>query len=410
MALFDLIKPQICELGKIKIGGRGAERQAQSGGTYRMPEKYDHFVVTGLHRVNGKTDGDLVQDKPLMAALQEKYGDSDGKLRQIPIALLSNDLEEVLQCSCIMYQGKRVAARSDGVTLVKFHDKTAGWLATPTETAWKPEYAELKDGKGNRHFKLHTTFNCVISAAHSKWGGVYKFRTTSKITASQLLGSLMHLQKLTGGILRGLPLRLVVRPIQVSPEGKTTTVYVVHVEMIGQDLQQVQELALKRAKFEVDNRRQLNRMALEYRELLSDPGTLETESEAAEIGEEFHPEGNQEETTYEADPLAEQLGIMPGAANGTNGTHEEKPAKEEKKPDAPPPVVEPAKTEKPATISKAKISRIHEFDATLGVEAVFDVIIKYAAKIDLLTAGQAESVIAELVEAARVAEEEGAAQ
>ena len=49
---------------------------------------------------------------------------------------------------------------------------------------------------------------------------VYKFRTTSRISASQLVGSLVQLQQLTGGVLRGLPLQLVVRPIRVTPDGK----------------------------------------------------------------------------------------------------------------------------------------------------------------------------------------------
>ena len=48
--LSDLIKPRLPELGKIKIGGLGQERQARSGGTYRQPVKDDHFTIKNLHR------------------------------------------------------------------------------------------------------------------------------------------------------------------------------------------------------------------------------------------------------------------------------------------------------------------------------------------------------------------------
>ena len=41
--------PTLPERGKIKIGQHGAERQGKSG-TYRLPVKLDHFVVTTLHR------------------------------------------------------------------------------------------------------------------------------------------------------------------------------------------------------------------------------------------------------------------------------------------------------------------------------------------------------------------------
>ena len=46
MALRDLLVPRVAEIGKIKIGYLGEERQAKGGGTYRQPLKLDRFLVT----------------------------------------------------------------------------------------------------------------------------------------------------------------------------------------------------------------------------------------------------------------------------------------------------------------------------------------------------------------------------
>src|SRR4051812_46966795 len=112
-SLSHLITPRICELGKIKIGGLGEQRQSKSGGNYRMPVKYNHFVITTLQR-DGQ--GGLVPDEQQINSLSE-YADSDGKLRQLPVAVLSNDIQDIIQASLVWYNGKRLAARSDGKTL-----------------------------------------------------------------------------------------------------------------------------------------------------------------------------------------------------------------------------------------------------------------------------------------------------
>jgi hypothetical protein len=307
MPLSDILSPRICELGKIKIGGLGEERKARNGNTWRMPRKDDHFTITTLYRGPG---GDLLPDTKLMESLGE-YADSDGKLRQLPVMLLSNDPEEVMQSAWVFYKGKRVAARSDGKTLTKFFDGNE-WLSEPVQKPWDPAMGQAKDSKGNPFFKLHTTLNVVIAAKQARWGGFYKFRTTSEISANQLYGSILHLSQLTGGILRGLPLRLVVRPIQVHPNGQVSTVYVVHLELLGPDLTAIQQQALDRAKFELANAQQLNRARIEYRKLLTSPGENESANDQADVADEYHP--SEPDAPPEApDPLAQRLGLQPPA-------------------------------------------------------------------------------------------------
>jgi hypothetical protein len=308
MPLSDLIQPRLIELGKIKIGSLGEERKSSGGGTWRLPQKLDHFLITTMNRDKA---GSLIQDTDLMEYLASQgFAGTDGKLRELPISLLSNDVEDVMQSAYVWYEGKKCAARSDGKTLTKLYDGRARkWLETPEEVDWKPEYAQLKTDKGAPRFKLHSTFNCIIAAKESRWGGVYKLRTTSVISAQQLYSSILHIRELTGGVLRGLPLRLVVRPVQVSPDGKTSTVYVVHVELRGSSLDEVQQLALKRAQFELANRQALDKAKAEYKTLLALPGYRESAEEQSEIAQEFHPETFESAPPAKVDPLTAALGI-----------------------------------------------------------------------------------------------------
>lgn len=282
-----LLRPRLCELGKIKIGRKGAERQKQGGGTYRLPEKLDHFIITTLQR-DGKDD--LVQDTALMEQLVAEHGDPDGKLRRLPIRVLSNDIEDLLQAAYVAYRGRTCLARcEDGETITRFVDRQGNFLEKPVEEPWRDDLLDLKNDQGGPLWKKHTKFACVIASSSANWGGVYFLRTTSEITGDQLLGSLMHVRDLTCGVLRGIPLRLVVRPMQVTPDGKPTTVHVVHIELAGQDLGEVQRLALDQRRHELDYAKQIAATERQYRKLLKAPGIDEDTVEAEDVSSEFHP-------------------------------------------------------------------------------------------------------------------------
>jgi len=285
--LSDILKPQLVELGSVKIGTLGEERPKRGGGTFRLPVKLTSFWITT--RVRGD-DGILKPDEPLMEALKEQYADPDGQLRRIPIALLSDNIEEVLRSAWVHYRGKACFARSDGKTLIKFRDmKTGDVLPEPEEMPWKDEYAEQKFN-GAPLFKKHTALTFVIASQEATYGGVYRFRTTSVISADQLYGSLLHLKQLTGGVLTGMPLILRVRPIIVMPEGKPTTVHVVHVELHGPDLMALQQRALEVTRFRKAHRLEMQQIQREMRLIAHDPGWDEDEATQAEMQQEFHPE------------------------------------------------------------------------------------------------------------------------
>lgn len=294
--LDEMLTPQLIELGSIKIGTLGEERKKRSGsGSYRLPKKLDHFIVTTRFR---DPDGLLTQDRNVMDALVKTYGDDDGKVRRIPITVLSDDIEDILRSNWVYYKGKQCFARSNGRTLLKYGDPKTGEIFESPET--KEWDSNLENGKG---FKKHTTLDCVIAVPDARWGGVYRFRTTSVISGDQLYGSLLHLKQLTGGVLVAMPLMLVVRPMQVAPDGQPTTVYVVHVELMGKDLHALQQQALASAQFRRENKDELARLKVELKEAFNDPGENEDAEVQSDVQQEFHPDEDEGEEPSENNTL-----------------------------------------------------------------------------------------------------------
>jgi len=294
---------RMTELGKIKIGGLGKVRQSASGSAWRAPEKSDHFTVTTMNRGpdQGGARGDLVPDTELMSQLKKDPSlcNENGDLVRLPIYVLSNELDDIMQSSYVWYGGKTVGARTefkDGkMTVTWFSDRKNGAkLKEPLTEEWNPAFLELVNSKNAKLFKQHTVFNCVIAAAESRWGGVFKLRTTSVITAKQLYSGLVNLSSLTGGVLIGLPMYLFIRPIQVSPEGKATTVYVVGVEMRGTDYKQILDRARDTAKFMLERKEEVRQIQEAQRKMIVLPG-FEGKPDAEEINDEFQPETAREE-------------------------------------------------------------------------------------------------------------------
>lgn len=273
MALADLLTTSVVEIGKIKIG----KKKPKNERGWCPPEKLDHFLITTLHRGN---DENLMVDEPLMESLKQEYADPDGKLRQIPVMFGSNDIEEVLTTSYTWYIGKTCGARTDGQVITFYADPETGKLLDkPRNYKWHPSYLELSDPcsrQPKRLLKRFSTLNCMIASPNAKFGGFYRFRTTSEISSRQLYTTLLHFCGLKGlcpGVLRGLPFRLVVRPMQVSPvvNGKatTSTVQVVHVEYMHSDLKALQAAATEQRELEFRNYKTMLEYDQNYRQLVA---------------------------------------------------------------------------------------------------------------------------------------------
>lgn len=259
------LRGALAEAGKIKIGGLGAERQKKGGGTFRMPQKYTSFQITKNHR---DQNGDLVTDHEIMAALEK---DEDGRVREIPIVLHSDDIEAVFPTRYVYYQGRKLQCGGDGEE------------ATKADGTKCPCPCPLLQ---QRKCKPNGVFHCSIAVqGHAVAGAVYKWRTTSIISIERMVGSLRQILA-TVGVLRGIPLRLRVEPVEVNPEGGApTTVYCCHVVLKASDISAVQEKALE----DMQRRKALaNGQDLdgEYLRLVSRPGD-ESPREQAEVAAEF---------------------------------------------------------------------------------------------------------------------------
>lgn len=272
------LKPRIVELGRIKIGGLGAEKKSRAGSTYRQPEKFDYFLITGNDR---DVDGRLVVDAAAMEELAAAgLASPDGKIRQLPIVLLSDDLEDVISAQWARYEGKRRLESCDGETR-RIYAPGGAVTERPCDGA-----DHLAQG-----WKLNAIFRCVLAAGSARFGGFYSFRTTSMISTEQLLGGLLHIQQITGGVLAGIPLQLVVRPLQVAPDGKLTTVYVVHIEIRASTVADVQRQALEVARHQSAYAAQIAEARGAYRAALALPaGPDEPEDEQAAVATEYYPE------------------------------------------------------------------------------------------------------------------------
>ena len=296
--ILDSIKGQLTELGRIKTGGLGEARTSAKGGTYRLPVKHSYFTIVGNERDSA---GDLIEDAALMKRLLDAHGedviekkkDAKGvvakvkvrRLRELPIVLLSDSLDEVLLASYCVYNGKACACRCDGENATYYQTCNGGvWTMLP-----EPKVVPCNKEHEKPGWKLHIKLLCAISELSNRFGGFYTWRSTSEISLEQLVGGLRYIQSLTCGVLAGLPLRLVIRPVVVTPEGKPTTVYVVHVELRADDLSAVQRMALEMAQVRLRNAKELSAVGQQYRALLSAPGENETAEEAAETAAEFHP-------------------------------------------------------------------------------------------------------------------------
>ena len=273
------ITPKLAEAGKIKIGGLGQERKARGGGTYRLPQKYDHFIIT---KTNRNKAGDLEIDTGLMDGLEP---DSDGQVRAIPIMLHSDVIDEVFPTAYALYSGRRCVCRGDGETALRREVIQKQYTGKSKEMECPCSYFKAESGPV---CKANGKFFCSITVPGSAIAGaVHAWRTTSIISIEQMFGSLLQIRTICG-TLRGVPLWLRVKPITVEPPGSKggITVYCCHVELRAADIAVIQQNAIEVAKM----RRALGGDDGNYGRTLTLPAHDESTEEQGDIANEFYSE------------------------------------------------------------------------------------------------------------------------
>lgn len=215
--------PGLVELGKIKIGNKGAVRKSQGGNDWQAPQKLDHFLITTNER---GADNNFILDE----SLHKIFGDAPKSIR---VMLIYDDISLNFATRYICYYGKTVFCSGDGECAQRLQkDGSHKEIACPCERQ-DPKYAG-EDGKGKGKCKINGILSVVIDGAQTV-GGVWKFRTTSYNSVVGILSSLAMIQRITGGRLAGIPMVMTVSPKTVANplDGKQQTIYVVGLQYAG---------------------------------------------------------------------------------------------------------------------------------------------------------------------------------
>lgn len=262
--------PHLAEGGKIKIGGLGEARKSKSGNDFRLPVKFDHFIVTETER--DPSTGNFRERESVMSRLEK---DHDGLVREIPIVVHSDEIEEIFPTAYALYSGRRMQCRGDGETATRKNaNGGTSAVACPCDQLGKA-------------CKPHGTLHCSIRVpGQGLAGAVYKVRTTSEITIRRIIGSLIQIRQ-TVGVLRGLPLVLCLKPVDVNPNGVASTVYVLHIELREENLIEVQRQAIESAKMRASVMRAYD---IDYKQLIQPPGLDEDDDEQDHLNQEYSPE------------------------------------------------------------------------------------------------------------------------
>jgi hypothetical protein len=273
--------PGLMEMGKIKIGRKGDARQGKNG-TWQMPQKLDHFIVTTMERGQ---DNNFVPDAEIHAALGPTP-------REIPIRLLYDDpaLNFPTRYSC--YYGKTLFCSGDGETAQRLRKDGSREAVQCPCNRQDPTFAG-DDGKGKGKCKINGVLSVMIEGAEVV-GGVWKFRTTSYNSVVGILSSMALIRRITGGRLAGIPLRMTVTPKSVADpiHGSQQTVYVVGLQYRG-TVESLQNTGYQIAMTEAQHGIRVEQIETEARRMLAyeppgdDPLGVD---DVDDVVDEFYPE------------------------------------------------------------------------------------------------------------------------
>ncbi|KCZ71622.1 hypothetical protein ANME2D_02357 [Candidatus Methanoperedens nitroreducens] len=256
--------PQLKEIGKIKIGRKGAMKESSGGKQFRLPEKFDHFEVVSVLR---DEKGDFIPDQ-IMQALGENP-------KSLDIMLLYNDPTLNFVTRYNYYRGGKCLCQGDGQQAKNIDGDTIECNPDACQ-----DFQQKK-------CKPNGILSAILTQS-PRLGGVYKFRTTSYNSIKSILSSLFFLRSLTGGVLAMIPLKLTVSPMTVQPKDSPTTqtIYVVNVEFDG-TAQQLLQTTVEVSKYQGAMRAQIIELENTARLALAAP---ESEMEIRDIEAEYYPE------------------------------------------------------------------------------------------------------------------------
>jgi hypothetical protein len=229
----------LAEVGKIKTGYKGEMIESKGGKKFQPPKKLDHFIITTTIR-DTKT-GNLVENTALMDKLPKN---PEGKLTEIKIRLPFDTIDKNFFTEYQCYSaGKRVCS-GDGEKAIRRGDIVVNDKSLSIKGDEKKEIACDAET-----CPIAQAGKCKVSGILSAFlpeagdlGGVYKFRTHSFNAVSSILGSLEFFAANTGGILQGLPLKLVMLKKTTEDHGNICYATVV---LDGEEMAGLRKLAIE---------------------------------------------------------------------------------------------------------------------------------------------------------------------
>lgn len=259
----QLLRARPQELGKIKIGGKGEERQSSGGKTFRLPVKYDHFVITTRRRGE---DGNFERDE----AIHAKLGDEP---RELAGVLMYPTVEENFHAEMVQYKGREKVWSCDGETARNLKTDQAG------------ECPRLKGGECRCKPYMRLTMQLWDAPVM----GYHVFRSTSWETTNNLQTALEELFD-TFGTLFKAPVKLILYPATVEyqegNQSKSSTAYMVGLTL-AYSMEDVAERMVAAKRIMTTTREQLRMLSSGVQQDLAERDA----EEAADIADEYFPEG-----------------------------------------------------------------------------------------------------------------------
>lgn len=214
MAMMGIKEEMILQrIGNIKMGMKGPEKKKQSGdGTYRIPMKLDHFIVTTMER---DENDDWVPDSAAMKILGKKP-------TELPVFVPYDNPWAIFPHEFAWWTASRRQCHGNGEIAMRFRDDSNEEFEMPCVCE---KFTEEKV------CKKRGILNVMLEIS-GKIGGVHQLRTSSSNTIRNIKASLALLRTLTGGPLAGIPLTLTIQELKVHPPGAkgAVTIYVAGLE------------------------------------------------------------------------------------------------------------------------------------------------------------------------------------
>ena len=273
---------KLAEVGKIKTGFRGEKITSSGGAKFAPPKKFDHFVITTTER-DAKT-GNLIEDGTLMTKL-------GGKPRELKIRLPFDSVDKNFFTQFQAYSGGKKLCAGDGEKATRRGEVTVVGEGAGAKLVQKGEQVH-EVVCDYETCPIAVAGKCKVSGILSAFlpdsgdlGGVYKYRTHSWNGVSSISGALEYFAEQTGGILQGMPLKLVLVKKTTEEHGNIDYATIV---IDGLEILALRQKALE----EKQSRLQLGYDITKAEAAAVIAGFLDDKDDEAEVEAEFYVQGD----------------------------------------------------------------------------------------------------------------------